>query len=365
CDPRGRRPGGGAGRRRHRGAGEHLRQLRRAAVRAGPPVRGQRAAQPPGRDRAAQAGRTAPGQAGHRRGRRPQPGRRGADHRRPRRRALRDRLRRGRHPAGQDLRQPHPGTRRPRGGGRRGDRRVRGPPWHGARPPRTDEPTRRGLMDTDWDKLRPVLTESVGTTVYMVLATFVAGGLIGLFLGTALYTTRKGGLLANAPIHWLLNVAVNIVRPIPFIILLAALGPVTLEVVGTTIGTEAAIFVMIVAASFGIARIVEQNLVTVDPGVIEAARAVGAGPLRIILTLLIPEALGPLILGYTFVIIAIVDMSAMAGTVGGGGLGNFALVYGYQRFDWEVTFVAVLIIIAGVQVVQFVGNWLARRVLRR
>jgi len=220
-------------------------------------------------------------------------------------------------------------------------------------------------MDTDWDKLRPVLTESVGTTVYMVLATFVAGGLIGLFLGTALYTTRKGGLLANAPIHWLLNVAVNIVRPIPFIILLAALGPVTLEVVGTTIGTEAAIFVMIVAASFGIARIVEQNLVTVDPGVIEAARAVGAGPLRIILTLLIPEALGPLILGYTFVIIAIVDMSAMAGTVGGGGLGNFALVYGYQRFDWEVTLVAVLIIIAGVQVVQFVGNWLARRVLRR
>ncbi|WP_040797666.1 methionine ABC transporter permease [Nocardia higoensis] len=220
-------------------------------------------------------------------------------------------------------------------------------------------------MDTDWDKLRPVLTEAVGTTIYMVLATFVVGGLIGLFLGTALYTTRKGGLLANAPIHWLLNVAVNIVRPIPFIILLAALGPVTLEVVGTTIGTDAAIFVMIIAASFGIARIVEQNLVTVDPGVIEAARAVGAGPLRIILTLLIPEALGPLILGYTFVVIAIVDMSAMAGTVGGGGLGNFALVYGYQRFDWEVTFVAVLLIIAGVQVVQFVGNWAARKILRR
>lgn len=220
-------------------------------------------------------------------------------------------------------------------------------------------------MQTDWDKLRPVLTEAIGTSIYLVLVTFVVGGAIGLFLGTALYTTRKGGLLANAPIHWLLNVAVNIVRPIPFIILLAALGPVTLEVVGTTIGTEAAVFVMIVAASFGIARIVEQNLVTVDPGVIEAARAVGAGPLRIILTLLIPEALGPLILGYTFVVIAIVDMSAMAGTVGGGGLGNFALVYGYQRFDWEVTLVAVLLIIAGVQVIQFVGNWAARKVLRR
>ncbi|MCP2288037.1 methionine ABC transporter permease [Nocardia amikacinitolerans] len=220
-------------------------------------------------------------------------------------------------------------------------------------------------MQTDWERLRPVLTEAIGTTVYLVLITFVVGGLIGLFLGTALYTTRKGGLLANAPVNVLLNVLVNIVRPIPFLILLAALGPVTLEVVGTTIGTEAAAFVMIVAASFGIARIVEQNLITVDPGVIEAARAVGAGPVRIILTLLVPEALGPLILGYTFVVIAIVDMSAMAGIVGGGGLGDFALVYGYQRFDWQVTLVATLIIIAGVQGIQFLGNRLARKVLRR
>jgi len=158
---------------------------------------------------------------------------------------------------------------------------------------------------------------------------------------------------------------VNIVRPIPFIILLAALGPVTLAVVGRTIGTEAAIFVMIIASSFAIARIVEQNLVTVDPGVIEAARAMGAGPLRIIVTLLIPEALGPLILGYTFVLIGIVDMSAMAGTIGGGGLGDFAIVYGYQRFNWQVTLVATLVIILLVQASQFFGNWLARKALRR
>ncbi|RJO68279.1 ABC transporter permease [Nocardia panacis] len=220
-------------------------------------------------------------------------------------------------------------------------------------------------MHTDWDKLRPVLFESIGDTIYLVSVAFVVGGVIGLFLGTALYTTRRGGLLANAPVNVLLNVLVNVVRPIPFIILLAALGPVTLQVVGTTIGRDAAAFVMIVAASFGVARIVEQNLVTVDPGVIEAARACGAGPLRIIATLLIPEALGPLILGYTFVVIAIVDMSAMAGTVGGGGLGNFALVYGYQRFNWQATFVAMLIIVIGVQGVQFFGNWLARKVLRR
>ena len=107
-------------------------------------------------------------------------------------------------------------------------------------------------MHTDSDKLRPVLTEAIGTTIYLVLLTFVVGGLIGLFLGTALYTTRKGGLLANAPI----NVLVNVVRPIPFIILLAALGPVTLEVVGTTIGTEAAAFVMIVAAPLGLIGVI-------------------------------------------------------------------------------------------------------------
>ncbi len=135
--------------------------------------------------------------------------------------------------------------------------------------------------------------------------------------------------------------------------------------VGRTIGTEAAIFVMIIASSFAIARIVEQNLVTVDPGVIEAARAMGAGPLRIIVTLLIPEALGPLILGYTFVLIGIVDMSAMAGTIGGGGLGDVAIVYGYQRFNWQVTLVATLVIILLVQASQFFGNWLARKALRR
>ena len=220
-------------------------------------------------------------------------------------------------------------------------------------------------MTTNWDKLRPVLFESIGTTIYMVLITLVVGGLIGLVVGTLLYATRKGGILQNTVAHTVLNVLVNIVRPIPFIILLAALGPVTLAVVGRTIGTEAAIFVMIIASSFAIARIVEQNLVTVDPGVIEAARAMGAGPLRIIVTLLIPEALGPLILGYTFVLIGIVDMSAMAGTIGGGGIGDFALVYGYQRFNWQVTLVATLVIILLVQASQFFGNWLARKALRR
>ncbi|RSM73011.1 ABC transporter permease [Kibdelosporangium aridum] len=220
-------------------------------------------------------------------------------------------------------------------------------------------------MGTNWDTLRPILLDAVGQTLWMVAATMVVGGFLGLLLGIALYSTRPGGILANRPVHTVLNVAVNIVRPIPFIIFITAIGPVTIAVVGTQLGTGAATFALIAAATFGISRIVEQNLVTIDPGVIEAARAMGASPWRIITTLLVPEALGPLILGYTFVFVAVVDMSAVAGAIGGGGLGDFAIVYGYQRFNWGVTAVAVAIIIVLVQVAQFAGNRLARRVLRR
>ncbi|MDA3645191.1 ABC transporter permease subunit [Saccharopolyspora indica] len=217
----------------------------------------------------------------------------------------------------------------------------------------------------DWQTIGPVLLTSIGQTVWMVLATMLVGGLLGLLLGIALYTTRAGGILANRLVFTVLNVLVNIIRPIPFIIFITAIGPLTIKVVGTTLGTPAATFALIVAATFGISRIVEQNLVTIDPGVIEAARAMGAGPLRIIATLLVPEALGPLILGYTFVFVAVVDMTAVAGAVGGGGLGDFAISYGYQRYDWTVTVIAVVIIIVLVQAAQYLGNWLSRKALRR
>lgn len=220
-------------------------------------------------------------------------------------------------------------------------------------------------MNTDWTTLWPVFLSSIGQTLVMVTVTMVVGGFFGLVIGLLLYTTRKGGLLQSGPAYTILNVIVNFVRPIPFIIFITAVGPLTLLAMGTTIGTAAAIFPLTLAASFGISRIVEQNLVTIDPGVIEAARAMGASPLRIIITLLIPEALGPLILGYTFAFVAVVDMTAVAGAVGGGGLGNFAIVFGYQRFNWVVTWVAVITIIILVQVAQFVGNWLARKALRR
>ncbi|MFP3465745.1 methionine ABC transporter permease [Leifsonia sp. SIMBA_070] len=218
---------------------------------------------------------------------------------------------------------------------------------------------------TDWSTLWPVYLQSIGQTLWMVVATLVLGGVLGLALGVLLYTTRRGGLLENRALFTVLNVVVNFIRPIPFIIFMTAIAPLTQLVLGTFLGTPAAIFPMTIAATFGISRIVEQNLVTIEPGVIEAARAMGSSPWRIITTLLIPEALGPLILGYTFIFVAIVDLSAIAGSIGGGGLGDFAISYGYQRYNWAVTWIAVITIVVLVQAAQFLGNWLARKALRR
>ncbi|WP_194420404.1 methionine ABC transporter permease [Microbacterium abyssi] len=218
---------------------------------------------------------------------------------------------------------------------------------------------------TDWASLAPVLWESVQETVYMVAVTLLIGGVAGLLIGAALYATRPGNLFANRVVFNVLNLVINVIRPIPFIIFLTAVGPVTKAIAGTTLGTEAAIVPMTIMAAVVIGRVVEQNLVAVDPGIVEAALAIGAKRLSILFGVVIPEALAPLILGYTFMFIAVVDMSAMAGYIGGGGLGNFAIIYGYQQFNQEATWVTVAIIIVIVQVGQIFGNWLAQRILRR
>ena len=222
---------------------------------------------------------------------------------------------------------------------------------------------------SDWNVLRPLLFESIGQTLTMVLVTLVIGGFLGLILGVVLYGTRPGNLFENAVVYRILDIIVNIVRPIPFIIFLAAMQPLTIVVVGTSIGTVAAIFPMVVMCTFATSRLVEQNLVPVDPGVIEAARSMGAGKLTIIRTVLIPEALAPLILAYAFLFIGVLDMSAMAGYIGGGGLGEFSLMssiaYGYQKFDQTVTWTAVIIMIVLVQVVQGIANAIAKRLLKR
>ncbi len=221
------------------------------------------------------------------------------------------------------------------------------------------------LAEPNWDNLGPVFLDAIGDTLWMVAITMVVGGFFGLIFGMLLYTTRPGGILQNRVIYTLINVAVNFFRPIPFIIMIAMLYPLTLQVVGTTIGRGAATFVMCFSATFTVARIVEQNLVAIDPGVIEAARSMGANPWKIITSVILPEALGPLILGYTFIFIAVIDMSAMAGYIGGGGVGDFAIVYGYRAFEPQVTWAAVLVIVVIVQLAQFLGNWLSKKVMRR
>jgi D-methionine transport system permease protein len=211
----------------------------------------------------------------------------------------------------------------------------------------------------------PLFVQSIGETLATVLISLVASGLLGLVLGVVLYVTRRGGLLQNRAVNIVVNVLVNIVRPIPFVIFVIAIFPLTVAVLGTYIGVPGAIFAISLSAAFAVARIVEQNLVAVDPGVIEAARAMGASPLRIIVTVLIPEGLGPLILGFTFVYVGLIDMSAQAGVIGGGGLGSFALSYGLQRYNYTIIYITVAVIIVIVQLGQFFGNWLARKALRR
>jgi D-methionine transport system permease protein len=213
--------------------------------------------------------------------------------------------------------------------------------------------------------LWPELWQALGETLQMAIAALAIGGLAGLLLGIALYVTRSGNILANRPVFLVLNVLVNIVRPLPFIIFITAVRPLTQALTGASYGVEAAIPALAIMATFATSRIVEQNLVALDPGVIEAARAMGAGPLRIIATVIVPETLGPLILGFTFLFVGIVDMTAVAGAIGAGGLGDFAIVYGYQRFNDVVTWTAVAVIVIMVQLAQFLGNFLARRVLRR
>ncbi|GGG25790.1 ABC transporter permease [Lysinibacillus alkalisoli] len=220
-------------------------------------------------------------------------------------------------------------------------------------------------MKVDWQTFWPRIVEATGQTLTMVIATLIFSTIIGTIIGLTLFATRKGGILENRWVAIILNLGINIIRPIPFVILLVALMPLTRTVVGTTIGTAAAIFPITIAASFVVARVVENNLISIDPGVIEAAEAMGASPLQIIRTVLIPEALGPLVLGLTFVTVSLIDFSAVAGTVGGGGLGHIAMTHGYQRFDTSVIVVTVVILIILVQLAQWLGNTLSSKILRR
>lgn len=215
------------------------------------------------------------------------------------------------------------------------------------------------------NELWPEFWDAALETLYMTTYALVLAGILGTLIGIGLYVTRPGGLMANRLVNGILELLVNFFRPIPFVIFIAVLQPVTRAVIGIGIGTTAGAFAIGIAAAFAIGRIVEQHLVSVSPGVIEAARSMGAGPWRILFTVAIPESLGPLILGYTFIVVALIDMTAMAGLIGGGGLGAFAQIYGFRKFEPVVMWAAIILIVLFVHLVQLLGTRLARVIMRR
>ncbi len=207
-----------------------------------------------------------------------------------------------------------------------------------------------------------MLWESFLETLLMVGVSGALGAAVGIPLGILLYTTAAGGIRPagafNKPLGWI----VNAVRSTPFIILLVAIIPLTRLIAGTSIGTTAAIVPLTIAAAPLIARLVETSLREVDKGLIEAAQSMGATDLQIITKVLVPEALPGIIAGLTIALVALVGASAMAGAIGGGGLGDMGIRYGYQRFMPEVMLAVVVILIAFVQSIQSFGDWLVRRV---
>ncbi len=203
-------------------------------------------------------------------------------------------------------------------------------------------------------------TETLAT-LYMLFWTGLIAGILGMILGILLILTREGGLLANRGVYNLLDKIVNIGRAIPFIIMLAIISPFTRAIIGTVIGTKAAIVPLVVGSAPFYARQVETAMATVSPGVIEAARAMGLAPLEIIRKVWLPESKSALIRVSTLTLISILGLTAMAGAVGGGGLGKLAISVGYNRFQNDVILVATVLILIIVFAIQIIGNILERR----
>jgi len=201
-------------------------------------------------------------------------------------------------------------------------------------------------------------------TLLMVSISLVIGSLIGIPLGIYLVVTRPGGLIHNRVVYAIINPLVNIVRSLPFIILMITIIPFTRLIVHTTIGIPGAIVPLIIFIAPYIARLVENSLLDVDTGILEAAKSMGATPLQAVWHFLLPEALSSLILALTTATIGLIGATAMAGTVGGGGIGDLAITYGYQRFDVFATWTTALVLIVIVQLLQSLGNYLARRIRR-
>ncbi|MFF8837772.1 methionine ABC transporter permease [Streptomyces sp. NPDC015130] len=216
-----------------------------------------------------------------------------------------------------------------------------------------------------WSEMQPLLEQGTVDTLYMVLWATVVTVLGGLPLGILLVLTDKGGLLQNRPVNKVVGAIVNIGRSLPFIILLIALIPFTTFVVGTFIGPTAMIVPLAIGAIPFFARLVETAIREVDHGLVEAVQAMGGGIPTIVRKVLLPQALPSLVSGVTTTVIVLIGYSAMAGAVGGEGLGSKAVTYGYQRFDTTFMLVTVVVLVLIVTVVQLIGDGVVRLLARR
>lgn len=205
-----------------------------------------------------------------------------------------------------------------------------------------------------------LLFKALGETLTMVLVSGAIGLALGIPLGVVLFISKPGQIKEHALLNKALGTVVNIGRSIPFIILIVSIIPLTRLLVGTSIGTMAAVVPLAIGATPFIARLIEGALMEIPSGLVEAARAMGASPLQIIVKVMLPEALPGIINGITITLVTLVGYSAMAGAVGGGGLGDVGIRYGYQRFDGTVMLVVVAILVLLVQVIQSVGERLVR-----
>jgi len=221
------------------------------------------------------------------------------------------------------------------------------------------------LGNTPWDTLWPLVWNATLETLYMVVLATLFTVLIGLPLGVVLFISRPSGIVAMPRLHAVLGAVINIGRSLPFVVLLVALIPFTRLIIGTTLGSTAAIVPITIGAFPFFARIVEAALDEVDKGRIEAILSMGGSARHVITKALLPEALPALLAGITLTMVMLIGFSSMAGVIGGGGLGDLAIRYGYQRFNNQVMIATVVVLIVLVQGVQSVGNRLVRALAHR
>ena len=210
-------------------------------------------------------------------------------------------------------------------------------------------------------ELIKLMIQGIEETLFMVSISTLIAAIIGIPLGITLVTTNKGHILENRVINQILGTIVNIIRSIPFIILMVAIIPLTRLIAGTSIGTTAACVPLTIVAIPFLSRLVETSIRDVDFGLVEAAESMGASPLQIIRKVLLPEALPTIINNITVLIVNLIGASAMAGAIGGGGLGDIAIRYGYQRFQADVMLATIIILVIGVNLIQACGDFASRK----